>query len=423
MSGSRSRPWSRPLLALAASLVLHALAVAVLAGRAAWQGWALTRSVDLELVSAVTEVKQLPLGPPPPAGHQAARRRARARAQPVGLAVALGDAGVSEADAGASHADAGAGADGGAPRSRDLRGYGPEGSKLIVLLRLDRLRAGPQAAATIAAVDELLRLLPDRQRLVEGTGLDLFRDFEALLVATPNPLDADVTFLAARHHLSDQQIMAAFERGARLLGRPISWRPGSDRPVGVRKGPLVPGRGPTGLERDDRLLLLPQPGLAVMAPPAYAPLLLAEGHGDAGARSWTELVARIDAEGEAMPEDAVLMMTAAGLFQARAPSGPGQPDLAPPALATAVVGTTPAPFLELTAEFAEVEAAAAWERQWPGLKERLTASPLVLISGLLPVIAHAELRRDEAVVSLRTTASHAELLRVLGMITGLLGRR
>ena len=420
MSGAWSRPWSRPLLALAASLALHALAVAVLAGRAAWQGWTLAKSVDLELVSAATEVKQLPLGPPPPAGHQAARRRARARAQPAGLAVALGDAGVSEGDAGAGHTDAGAGADGG--RSRDLRGYGPEGSKLIVLLRLDRLRAGPQAAATIAAVDELLRLLPDRQRLVEGTGLDLFRDFEALLVATPNPLDADVTFLAARHHLSDPQIIAAFERGARLLGRPITWRSGSDRPVGVRRGPLVPGRGPAGLERDDRLLLLPQPGLAVMAPPAYAPLLLAGGR-DAGAGSWTELVSRIDAEGEAMPEDAVLMMTAAGLFQARAPAGPGEPDLAPPALATAVVGTTPAPFLELTAEFAEVEGAVAWERQWPGLKERLTASPLVLISGLLPVIAHAELRRDEAVVSLRTTASHAELLRVLGMITGLLGRR
>jgi hypothetical protein len=83
-------------------------------------------------------------------------------------------------------------------RSRgDVSAYGPEGSRLVAILRVDRLRAGPEARPYIAAVDDLLRLLPDRRRLLDETGLDLYRDFDALLVATPNPMDDTATFLAA----------------------------------------------------------------------------------------------------------------------------------------------------------------------------------------------------------------------------------
>ena len=35
------------------------------------------------------------------------------------------------------------------------------------------------------AVDRLLVQLPDRHRLIDGTGLDLYRDFDSLLIATP----------------------------------------------------------------------------------------------------------------------------------------------------------------------------------------------------------------------------------------------
>ncbi len=56
--------------------------------------------------------------------------------------------------------------------------------------------------------------LPDGRDFVIGTGLDLFMDFEALLVATPNPLDPSVTFLAVRHHLDDAKAARGAERAA-----------------------------------------------------------------------------------------------------------------------------------------------------------------------------------------------------------------
>ena len=88
-------------------------------------------------------------------------------------------------------------------RPGDLRNYGPEGSRLTALLRLDRLRASSVGSSYLAAIDQLLVLLPDRRRLLDGTGLDLYRDFDALLIATPEPHNDKVTFLAARHRLKD----------------------------------------------------------------------------------------------------------------------------------------------------------------------------------------------------------------------------
>ena len=66
-------------------------------------------------------------------------------------------------------------------------------------MRLDRLRGTDYAAP----VDELLGGFPIAATPCTGTRLDLFMDFDALLVATPNPLDPSVTFIAVRHHLDD----------------------------------------------------------------------------------------------------------------------------------------------------------------------------------------------------------------------------
>jgi hypothetical protein len=293
-------------------------------------------------------------------------------------------------------------------------------------------------------VDQLLRRLPDRRRLIDGTGLDLYRDFEALLIATPNPMDDTVTFLAARHRLSDEELMAALARGAETAGRPIAWSTDGGRPVGTRRPRRAPGTDAGVLvERDDRLLILPRPGLAIIAPPAYAALLLPSrsprrpGPGDAGVppevppeERWRELVARIDAEDSALPDGAVLMMTASNLLGSGGRRRPGRapaPELTAPGgltlppFASVVVGTAPRPFLEATAEFERTADAAAWETRWPALKQTLLGSPLLLLSGFSSIVARAEANRDDAAFTLRTTASQEEMRRVLATIANLLG--
>ena len=66
------------------------------------------------------------------------------------------------------------------PKPQSVRSYAPEGSRVTALLRVDRLRDTPYAAL----VDAMLMRLPDRRDLLEGTDLDLYRDVDALLVAT-----------------------------------------------------------------------------------------------------------------------------------------------------------------------------------------------------------------------------------------------
>jgi hypothetical protein len=417
----------RVVLALCASLVIHSAAVVAAFGVAVLRGLPLGRKVELVPIT-LQEVKDLPLGPPPtkPRAETAVvvpRRQARIVTRkdgtlPMGRDGGAGPDALPTPDARPAPGDAAPVKE---PKPGDLRAYGPEGSRLTALLRLDRLRASPEGRGYIGPVDEILRLLPDRRRLLEGTGIDLYRDFDALLIATPNPFDDTVTFLAARHHLGDDKMRAALDRGATAAGRPITWREEAGRPVGVRARAREDELARP--DRDDRLFVLPQSGLAIIAPPAYAKLLLdraapRDGGAPPPRRDWADLVGRIDAEDGAMPEDAVFMMTATNLLRA-AGGGDALPSGVPAALPkviTMVAGTTPTSFLELTADFAELSQARAWEAEFPTWKQKLLGNPLVLLAGLNPIISRADIHREEKQVFLRTTATPEETRRILQMI-------
>jgi hypothetical protein len=434
----------RTAFALLASLGLHATLLA----------WAVrlpsalaAAPPNIYLVPfTLEEVKELPLGPPPTAHKARAQAHRGFNAQRVvqrnaGNSVGGMQAVARDAQAPAAAAEPAAAltaADGaGTKRRGDVRASGPEGSRLVAILRLDRLRASPDARAYIAVVDDVLRLVPDRQRLLDATELDLYRDFDALLIATPNPFDDTVTFLAARHRLEDEAVRAALDRGAKAGGRAIEWRQELGRYVGVRKSPGV-GVAP---ERDKRLFLLPAPGVVVMTPPAYAKLLLdgttvpdsgvvapdsvAGGRRDS---KWTGFVTRIDAEAGAIPEDAVFVLTATNLLRSSSgtvvPGTRGEIDdalrtprgSAMPNVISIMIGTMSTPFLEIGAEFDDEHEARTWEAEWPAWKQNLLGNPLVLLAGLDPLVSRAKLQRDGRTVVLRTTARSEEIWRLLRMI-------
>src|SRR3954471_286926 len=209
-----------------------------------------TGPVEVEIAGVnLEEVKDLPLGAPQ-SGEAKAKAPARARNRgpqpPAAEGTLASRAGKDDKTGGSSLADDDAGP---APTS-DLGAYGPEGSRLTVLMRLDRLRGTDYAGP----VDELLTRLPDRRDFISGTGLDLFMDFDALLVATPNPLDPSVTFVAVRHHLDDARVRAALNQAAKASEHTLTWRTQGGRPVAERHA-----RGAGGPRRDDRLIMLAAP--------------------------------------------------------------------------------------------------------------------------------------------------------------------
>lgn len=393
----------RVSLALLASLGVHVGIVVGVFGFTALRGLSFARNVEVVPIT-LESVKDLPLGPTPPAPPPPTAVVAPPPRQPK-VASKSGSLPTAKHDAGAPP-DAKP-----APERRaakplkpgDLQSYGPEGARLNALLRLDRLRTSQKGRAYIGPVDELLRLMPDRRRLLDGSGLDLYKDFDTLFIGTPNPFDDAVTFLAVRHHLTDAQLKAALDRGAQTAGRPIEWHEEAGRPVGVR----------TGAGRDDRLFVLPRQGLAVIAPPVYAKFLL-PGAAGGEKHGWAALIDRLDAEGSAIPDEAVFIMSATNMIRMRGGVLPGGATV--PRTISMVAGTDPTSYLELTGRFAAEPEAKVWETQFPGWKQQLLANPLFLLAGLNPIISRAEMSRDGSAVVLRTTATPEETRRILQMV-------
>jgi hypothetical protein len=420
--------WS---LGLVLSLLAH-LGVVVIGLAMGARGF--SGPVDVEIAGVnLEEVRDLPLGGPE-AGEGKAKAPARARNRAPQVAAAEGTlasrAGKDDKTGGSSPAEDEAGP---APTS-DLGAYGPDGSRLTVLMRLDRLRGTDYAAP----VDELLVWLPDRRELLYGTRLDLFMDFDALLVATPNPLDPSVTFIAARHHLDDARLRAELNQGAKATDRTLTWRTQNGRPIAERRA-----RQGAAPRRDDRLIMLAAPGLAVMTPRSYRALLLAPaappdgGAGDGEAQAarpdgsaadpaspaplkggWATMLKRIDAEEGLMPPDGAVMINAVDILKSRAPT-PGEPPILYgmplPAAINAVIGVADAPYIDLVAQFKTDAPAQQWEASWPTVQRKLRTHPLLVLTGFSSLVTRAQLERDGRTVRLHLAVSRDETLRLLAM--------
>ena len=430
-----SRRWS---FALGLSVLVHLALIAMALGLGARP---FTGPVDIELTGLrVDELKDLPLGGPP-AGHGPGRapRRAHHRAPPSDQGTLAAKADAREQAGRASPIED---QDAPAPTS-DLSAYGPKGSRLTVLLRLDRLRG----TEFVAPADALLARLPDRRDLLEGTDLDLFQSFDALLIATPHPLDPSVTFLAARHHLDDAGLRAALGRGAKATDRVIAWRTEGGRPVGERhpRRGLPPGTPPS---RDDRIIVLAAPGLAIVTPPSYRALLMAphlpavdgvdagvapDGgataeRADAGAPGpidWASMLWRIGAEEGLMPPDGALMVSAVDIFKTANGAGGLPPVLygmEVPAAVSAVVGFDDDDvFLDVEGTFLSDEPAQRWETAWPTLQRKLSTNPLVLLGGFSPLLSRATLTRDGHALHVHLSATHEETQRLLALALHMIG--
>ena len=425
-----ARRWG---LALGLSVLAHLLLVvaAVGVGARPFRG-----AIDVEITGLdTTQVTDLPLGGPPPngGGKAHAPRRAHHHAPPAADHAELADRADKDERTGQAHAEQ---EDSGPAPTDDLNAYGPRGSRLTVLMRLDRLRSSDLAPG----IDALLARLPDHRDLLEGTGLDLFRSFDAMLIATPHPLDPSVTFLAVRHQLDENRLRAALADGARATDRSLSWTNDHGHWIGERK-PRHKSAAPSS--RDDRLIVLPAPGLAVVTPPAYRALLLRRTpkadppppadagqdaqNADAGVPApasvdWSTLLSRIDAEEGLMPPDGDVMMSAVDIFKSRNGEAPLIYGMEIPSAARAVAGVVgDEPFLDVTAEFANESQARHWEAAWPSIQAKLRGNPMIMLGGFTPLLGRITLEREGESVRLHLTATHDETLRLMGVALHFLG--
>jgi hypothetical protein len=429
----------RVFLALFFSIAFHAGFIAVAVGVGLVRSRIALPSITIQSIDI--EVKSLPLGSPKAKAPleestvPTIKRKALTKLSKTDPSVVLPtDGGIQAMDVHAidnpAHHDAGDSSDAKKNKVDNLRDYGPEGSTLVALLRIDRLRQSPAKSRYISAIDQLLLHLPDRHRLIEGTGLDIYADFNSLLIATPDPTNSAVTFLAVRHRLTNEGLRKALNRGAASMGQVVKWQEIAGRPVGIRRrakpDPKVP------LDRDDRFFVLLQPSLAIMATPAHAKLLLGQDLQSGSPQSFQDLVTKIDAEDGAMPEDAVFMMVANRLFSTANEAGaaPLTADNRPlhiaanlpgpmPSVITLVAGIDPTPSVDLVAEFSKASDARQWEQALPSWRRKAMINPILLLMGFSNLLNRIEVTQESNPLGLHLALSADELQRLLTLIANL----
>lgn len=113
------------------------------------------------------------------------------------------------------------------PVATDLGMWGPEGARIVVVLRNDRIRRSAQREP----ITRLIESFPDWRTLVGSSELDPFEDIDTLVIASSDPRFINRTFVAAVHHLPPEEVVETLssgyhdgvdwerERGG-LLGRP-----------------------------------------------------------------------------------------------------------------------------------------------------------------------------------------------------------
>ncbi|HJZ85019.1 MAG TPA: hypothetical protein VKN99_07585 [Polyangia bacterium] len=331
----------RPLaLALTASLALHA---AVLGAMSLVRGPEVKVEYEIDVVNAP---------PAPPDEHKGEPRpqRAAARARRVAAESATLLDRMPEPEV----------PDGGAAPLADLSPLAPASARLVVLLRTDRLRAGPLAEAARAAITAL----PDGA-LAASTGLDALDDFDALLVATANPLDVTQTFLVAR--TSDLSKVKAHFRAP----------------------------GPP----DPRVVLYPAGNVAVLGRPEHVQTITA---------GWLARMARFadDPSGDSLME-----VTASGLHGALSVGGVR---VALPKSGRARLSWPPV--VRGRFEYEDAADAEALVASWPEMAGKIERAPLVRIAGLGGITTRAHLEQHAGVVTLEAPLHERHLEAIAGLL-------
>lgn len=293
-----------------------------------------------------------------------------------------------------------------------LAEVGPGDAALLVLLRCDQIRKSPFADATRA----LLSAFYDFRALLAGSGLDPLRDFDRLLIATPNPYRISETVLVARHALETAAARAALDAGVEAAAGGVRWTPTAAGWQGeVSSPPRLPG-DPRRLALEDHLLVFAAPGLIdqlwrPVAPPVTAP---------AGSRSspppprpWVDLLL----EGGLAAPNASAVHAEAGLL-VRAINLPRLIRL-PPGLPMPLAAQVSVPVSEPTRvaavlSFTDAAEAASALRALQLELARLQSLLVLRVLGVGALLDRLELRRRGAELRAGLVLDRAEVVQLVG---------
>lgn len=116
---------------------------------------------------------------------------------------------------------------------------GPGSSNFFMLLSARKVSSLPFADAIV----EIMAPLPDFEFIITGGGFHALKDFNYIVIASPNLRDLTQTFLAVEYRLPQREVQAGLDRAAAAEGQQIAWE--------VRDGRLMGNPRPIAAPDED----------------------------------------------------------------------------------------------------------------------------------------------------------------------------
>ena len=290
-----------------------------------------------------------------------------------------------------------------------LGGLAPGDAALMLLLRMDRLRKSPYERE----VRQLLEVFYDHKTLLWSSGLDPIRDFEAMLIATPNPYRVTQTFLAVRHNLKMRTIKRSISRAARYRGKRMRWR---RHKAGLQGTIPTPPRHP----KDPRVVIL-KPHVVMLTDPSHIPLLAtkpAPGRApDAGvsATPWIQRLEQMEGAG-GQGEGPGMLLQAINLPRlVRLP-----PDFKTPLTFRLTIPASEPAELHALLTFASDGDAKIFLAAIPRRIKQAKRSLLLRFMGITDLLESIKLTRKGKVVEARVTLTGDQVRGLLGIIRNMI---
>ncbi|MCR9162243.1 MAG: hypothetical protein ACE37F_30940 [Nannocystaceae bacterium] len=146
---------------------------------------------------------------------------------------------------------------------------GPPSANYHVLISTRNIRKLPFGRDAINVV----KPLPDFRYLVDGGGFDPLKDFDHILIASPNLRSMQHTFLVVDYKGSRESVKSKIEAAATKAGESITWE--------ERGGSLVGDPVPKeGRDWDPRRFVLLDTKIALLIRPEFIPAVLREDVGE-----------------------------------------------------------------------------------------------------------------------------------------------
>lgn len=160
---------------------------------------------------------------------------------------------------------------------------GPASSNFFMLLVAKKVAGLPFAESVV----EIMSPLPDFDFIVTGGGFHALKDFNYIVIASPNLRDLTQTFLAVEYRLPQAEMLAGLNRAAEAQGERIEWETRDGRMMGNPKPVADPEK-----DLDPRWFVFLDDDVAVYAREEFLPAIL-EGPDEAKGNTAGNFVANL----------------------------------------------------------------------------------------------------------------------------------